>query len=208
MKPNTEVRLIGINETYNSYEEIKHFYDILDTKKGKTADSETVDKAQVTGIINIDTIAYADKVTLENRYPEVKINADKILCTVIFKNEDKIFNTKVVVDGASISAEEVGIPAKASTVQYYYTFNSWDKSLNNIQTDLIINAIYEEHVQQYKVIFNTQSSVINVEPQEITLYYGDKIPSYNEDGSEFVKISDIPEQVYFLGWIRKDSHEP
>lgn len=63
MKPNTAVRLIGINETYNSYEEIKHFYDTLDTKKGLTADGETTEKAQVTGTIHIpysNPIAYAD----------------------------------------------------------------------------------------------------------------------------------------------------
>ena len=63
MKPNTAVRLIGINETYNSYEEVKRFYDILDTKKGLTADGETTEKAQVTGTIHIpysNPIAYAD----------------------------------------------------------------------------------------------------------------------------------------------------
>jgi hypothetical protein len=66
MKPNTAVRLIGINETYNSYEEIAHFYDILDTKKGLTADGETVVKAQITGTININTISYANYITLIN----------------------------------------------------------------------------------------------------------------------------------------------
>ena len=63
MKPNTAVRLIGINETYNSYEEVKHFYDTLDAKKGLTADGETTEKAQVTGTIHIpysNPIAYAD----------------------------------------------------------------------------------------------------------------------------------------------------
>lgn len=208
MKDNTEVRLIGINETYNSYDEIKHFYDLLDTKKGVTFDGETVDKAQVTGTINIEIINYADKVKLEERYPEIKINAKTILCSLVFKNEGTIFNTKVVPAESSVTVEEIGIPTKDSTIQYYYIFNSWDKSLENIKTDIIYNAVYDEFVQQYKVKFNTQSSVIEVDPKEITLYYGDTIPTYNEDGTEFVKISNIPEQVYFLGWIRKDSLEP
>ena len=208
MKDNTEIRLIGINETYNSYDEIKHFYDLLDTKKGVTFDGETVDKAQVTGRINIEIINYADKIKLEERYPEIKINAKTILCSLVFKNEGVIFNTKVVPVGSSVTVEEIGIPTKDSTIQHYYIFNSWDKSLENIETDMIYNAVYDEFVQQYKVKFNTQSSIIEVDPKEITLYYGDTIPTYNEDGTEFVKISNIPEQVYFLGWIRKDSLEP
>ena len=95
MKDNTEVRLIGINENYNSYEEIKHFYDLLDTKKGVTFEGETVDKAQVTGNIYIDEISYSNYVELSARYPEVKINAKRIICTVIFKNENTIFDIDI-----------------------------------------------------------------------------------------------------------------
>jgi hypothetical protein len=129
MKPNTAVRLIGINETYNSYEEIKHFYDILDTKKGLTADGETVDKAQVTGTINIQSIAYADKVALENRYPEVTIKAAEIYCTVIFKNipnvlepeREEIF-TRTVLAGTTITYDMIPTPSKIGTAQHGYTF--------------------------------------------------------------------------------------
>jgi len=66
MQPNTAVRLIGINENYNSYEEIAHFYSLLDTKKGLTSDGEIVNRAQITGTINIDTISYANYVKLTN----------------------------------------------------------------------------------------------------------------------------------------------
>ena len=88
MKPNTAVRLIGINETYNSYEEVKRFYDILDTKKGLTADGETTEKAQVTGTIHVATIPYAEYIRLSAMFPEVTIEPDRIICTVTFYAAD------------------------------------------------------------------------------------------------------------------------
>jgi hypothetical protein len=122
MKNNTAVRLIGINETYETAEQIKYFYDILDTKKGLAADGETVNKAQVTGVINIDTISYANYTSLLARYPEVKINAKQIICTVIFKNEGTIHETRNVPLGNTISAPN--IPEKASTQSHYYKFEN------------------------------------------------------------------------------------
>jgi hypothetical protein len=121
MKPNTAVRLIGINETYNSYEEIKRFYDILDTKKGLTADGEIEEKAQVTGTINIQRITYAQYVECLERYPEIKINATQIICTVNFINENSTHDTQNVVQGTEASTPTT--PIKASTQQYYYVFD-------------------------------------------------------------------------------------
>jgi hypothetical protein len=46
MKEGTEVRLIGIDESYNSWEEIKEFYDLLDRHYGINFNSsETRPKA-------------------------------------------------------------------------------------------------------------------------------------------------------------------
>jgi ribosomal protein L15 len=80
MKPNTAVRLIGINETYNSYEEIKHFYDILDTKKGLTADGETVDKASLIakGFISAKTVTLVKVLGNGDITKKLTVNVDKV----------------------------------------------------------------------------------------------------------------------------------
>ena len=194
MKPNTAVRLIGINEIYNSYEEIKHFYDILDTKKGLTADGETTEKAQVTGTIHIpysNPIAYADWKELSDSFPEITIDA-KIVCTVTFYNDGVEHFTTNVVSG--MSAETPTVPRRAPTEQFYYTFNSWDKSYSNVVTDLDINAVYDEHIQVYHVIFDTRSDLITVEPESIDILYNELIPEPTIDEST------KPEGVTFLGW--------
>ncbi len=193
MKPNTAVRLIGINETYNSSEEIKHFYDILDTKKGLTADGETTEKAQVTGTIHVpysNPVAYSDWKELSDRFPEITIDA-KIICTVTFYNDGVEHFTTNVVSG--MSAETPTAPHRAPTEQFYYTFNSWDKSYLNVVTDLDVNAIYDEHIQIYHVIFDTRSDLIAVEPENIDVQYGELIPEPTIDEST------KPEGVTFLG---------
>ena len=197
MQPNTAVRLIGINENYNSYEEIAHFYSLLDTKKGLTSDGEIVNRAQITGTINIDTISYANYVKLTNWYPEVKINTKQIICTLIFKNENAIHHTKNVVLGNTTSAPE--IPLKTSTQKNYYVFEYWTYNSGEIWTsdtiiksDLIINAVYSEHLQKYTITFNPASDLISVEPISVTQEYGTEILE--------PILSGIPEGVTLDGW--------
>lgn len=205
MKNNTAVRLIGINETYETAEQIKHFYDILDTKKGLAADGETVNKAQVTGTINIDTISYVNYTALVARYPEVKINAKQIICTVIFKNEGAIHETKNISLGNTISAPN--IPEKASTQAHYYKFENW--IYNNgesiwtsetiISSDLVIEAVYSEHLREYTVTFDARSELITVDPESITITYGSTLAEPILTG--------IPEGVTFDGWYTEDGDQ-
>jgi hypothetical protein len=90
MKYNSAVRIIGMDESYESWEEIKAFYELLDTMSGLDYEGVTVNKAQVTGKIYVPNIPYADYVELSAKYPEVVINTDAIVCTVNFINEGNV----------------------------------------------------------------------------------------------------------------------
>ena len=195
MKKDTRVSLIGINETYNSWEEVKEFYDLLDRHHGidKTNSGRIPEKPQVTGIINIDEISYAKYIELTSRYPEITINAKRIICTITFYNEGKLhYSTnidvsttldnmnKLVLIGQQINFPEV--PVKTSTQANYYIFNSWKDAQGNIwdsdsfiAQNLDLIATYDEKVQQYSVIFNPSSDIISIDPTEAIYYYGDKI---------------------------------
>lgn len=202
MKPNTAVRLIGINETYNSYEEIKRFYDILDTKQGLTADGETTEKAQVTGTINIDTISYANKCALEARYKEIKINAKQVICTVTFINEGSIHKVENVVSGytAANPTTPVKLPPE-SQYYYYYVFERWTYDNGQaiwtpetiIDRDLELVAEYSQHIHDYTVTFDTASDLISVDPASVTVRYDSTIEEPN--------LSGIPERVTLNGWF-------
>lgn len=92
-----------------------------------------------------------------------------------------------------MSAETPPAPRRAPTEQFYYTFNSWDKSYRNVVTDLSINAIYDEHIQIYHIIFDTRSDLITVEPKSVDIPYNELIPEPTIDEST------KPEGVTFLG---------
>lgn len=197
MKYNSAVRIIGMNETYESWEDIKAFYELLDKMSGLDSEGETVDIAQVTGKIWVPDIPYADYVELSTKYPEVVINTDAIVCTVNFINEGKIHSTQSINQGFTALMPED--PTKAETQQYYYIFNKWVTDEEKpwdvnepITHNMTIIATYNTFVQQYKVTYQTNSDVISAEPTESTLYYGDKLTAPTVLG--------IPEGVTFIGW--------
>ena len=197
MKYNSAVRIIGMDEKYESWEDIKAFYELLDTMSGLDYEGLTVDKAQVTGKIWVPDIPYADYVELSAKYPEVVINTDAIVCTIKFINEGEVHNTQNINQGFTGSVPED--PTKSETQQYYYIFNKWvtDEGkpwdVNDpIMRNMTITATYDTFVQQYKVIYQTNSDVILVEPTEVTMYYGDTLAEPTVLG--------IPEGVTFIGW--------
>lgn len=58
--------------------------------RGKDAKGDTTDKAQVTGTITVDEIDWQSWYDLSQRYEEVKIVSDRIICTVEFYNYKSI----------------------------------------------------------------------------------------------------------------------
>lgn len=190
MAPGSAVRVIGFENTFNATEDIENLYDLLDTMKGINAQGEDVDKAQISGKIHIDTITYADWVRLSNRYKDIQILANQIICKVTFMNEDKVFNVQNVIRGND--ASDPGIPEKEETAQFYYIFENWDKEFTNVQEDIEVNAVFSEHIQTYEIKFNTQSTLVHVDSQFVD--YGQKVTKPEDP---------VIPGVDFLGWFNE-----
>lgn len=197
MKYNSAIRIIGMDERYGSWEEIKAFYELLDKMSGLDSEGLVLDQAQVTGKIWVPDIPYADYVELSAKYPEVIINTDAVVCTIKFINEGEVHNTQNINQSFTGSVPED--PTKPETQQHYYIFNKWvtDEGkpwdVNDpIMRNMIITATYDTFVQQYNVTYQTNSDVILVEPTEVTMYYGDTLAAPTVLG--------IPEGVTFIGW--------
>ena len=193
MPDNSHVRLIGIDSTFESELALENFYAKLDKLKGLDAKGDDTEKAQVTGKIYIDEISYQTYTRLAKAY-QIEIIATKIRCTVNFYNEGALFDSQSIIQGQPAKTPE--IPTKASTQEHYYVFSHWDKPFDNIQTDLDINAVYDEFIQQYTVTFDTGSALINVIPMASTVDYGSLI--------EAPELQNIPENVTFLGWFKEN----
>lgn len=170
MSEGSTVRLIGIDERVDGAENIKAFYDQLDLMKGKDAKGDTTDKAQVTGVLHINNILYSDYIELSARYEEIEIDAKTIVCIVDFYNEGERYDTQSVYIGdAAIKPED---PTKDPTQKNYWTFKSWDADFSDVRSDMEIHAIYDEHIQVYRVTFNPKSTTIEVDPQYEDIDYG------------------------------------
>ena len=85
-------------------------------------------------------------------------------------NEGELYGAQIVDRGTD--AETPEDPTKESTAQWYYVFEGWDKSYENVQEDIVINAIYSEHIQVYEFKFDTQTTKVYVPSQFIE--YGQK----------------------------------
>lgn len=203
MKYNSAIRIIGMDEKYNNWEEIKAFYKLLDNMSGLDYEGLVVDKAQVTGKIWVPDIPYAEYVELSAKYPEVTINTDAIVCTIKFINEGEIWDTQNINQG--FTGNIPSDPTKPETQQYYYTFNKWMTDEGKpwlpdepFTRNMTITATYDTHVQQYKITYQTNSDVILVEPTEVIMYYGDAL--------EEPIVSGIPEGVTFIGWYTPEGN--
>lgn len=167
MKDKSAVRLLGINETYTSAQQIRAFYTRLNTMKGLDAEGQTIEKAQVQGKIYINEISYADYTELSSMYDEVQIIPTKIICTVNFFNEGVLYRSYNILQGTAISIA-VPNPTKESSESTVYTFTKWDKwtAGDTIITDLDVYAVYAESVRQYTVTFDTQWEKARAIPSE------------------------------------------
>ena len=145
MKEGTAICLLGINETFSSYTEIKQFYDELDKHCGVDITNSGIKpaKPQLMGVINVDRLSYREYTELTARYPDVTINAKQIISTVKFYSEysnapeaEAIKTVNLALDTTldiatntlTINGQTVLAPAepeKPPIQSHYYTFDCW-----------------------------------------------------------------------------------
>lgn len=86
---------------------------------------------------------------------------DSISVTPVFKASARKYDVTFVIDGKSTvvkteykkAATAPTNPTKASTAQYEYTFEKWDKAFDSITEDITVTAIFKETVRSYNVTF-------------------------------------------------------
>ena len=111
--------------------------------------------------------------------------------TVTFKNGDTVLKTQTVNKGSSATAPTID-PTKEG-----YTFSGWDKDFSNVQSDLVVNAVWTEN-GKYSIIFkNSGGSVL----ESYSLPAG-TTPSYSGNTSTLQPDNPDPykENYTFTGW--------
>ncbi len=90
------------------------------------------------------------------------------------------------------SAEPENLPVKEPDLQKVYTFDGWNKSLNNIVSDMDIYPVFKETAREYTVTY-LYGEGVDYEIETKLGKYGEAIPTPGSD--TFSK-----EGFYFAGW--------
>lgn len=213
LKPGSRIRANGIEFKVNSEEEITQFFESLKNLKGLDANGQpTEDKAQMSGIIHIDTMTYENKLKYEELYPSFKIQANHLICNIKFYSEDgNILLDEQNVDYGTAVTYAGAAQTKAETAQYYFHFNGWSveansdgentyDGLNYITQSIVLYASFARELRYYTIQFIDMSYNPASILQTSTLPYGD-VPAYT--GETPIYNPDAPDKEdwgQFMGW--------
>ena len=202
---NSRVRLIGFDWEAGSVDEIRTFFNKLDTMRGLDENGNNLDKAVAGGTIHIDAITGAELAELQSRYATVNITYDHITSYIYYYNFDgsQLIHTEAVYDGGN--GVYAGTVSRPSTAQYNYTFAGWSKeknsltadanALKNVTADRNVYAAYTATVRTYNVYFYNDTTLLqtveNVPYGGSATYIGDD-PVNNSTGN--------PDDFTFTGW--------
>ena len=206
MPVNSRVRLIGLNWTMDDAEAVLALYDRLDQMRGLDENGNNVDKAQVSGVLHIDSLTGAQLAEMQRRYPYITIDYQHIASYAYFYNDDgsTLLYTAEVMDGAD-AVYGGSTPSKTSTAQYTYAFEGWSRTpggsadadaLKNVTADRNLYAAFKATVRTYTVYFYNGSTLLqtvsNV-PYGGSATYTGETPTYTGTGDaadyEFIGFS-------------------
>ena len=131
--------------------------DILMKCKGMTDDGLECPISQaVSGKINVIKCSINKYNEYVEAFPLATITVGEIIepLLVTFKDGDgSVLAVAETLYGGSVIYPSNTIPTKASTAQYHYVWNGWDRQLSGIMSDCVINATFENILRSYTIRF-------------------------------------------------------
>lgn len=119
----------------------------------------------------------------EENYTVTWVNDDG---TVLETDENVAYGTMPEYNGET--------PVKEGDEQYSYTFTGWSPEVSAVTADITYKAVYEQTVNEYKVIWkNWDGTVLS----EVSVPYG-TVPDYS--GEQPVREGDAEHNYTFSGW--------
>ena len=197
IQPNSRVRLIGVDWSFDTASEVIEIMNKFDTFRGLDENGNNIDKAVVSGVIHIPSLTGAELAELNARYPNITIDYDALSVYVRFYNGETLVNEQLVASGTAIAIPSD--PTKESTAQYHYPFKGWSIDGENVvevgvagNADVNYYAVFEAELRYYTVRFINGTKV---EQTSTIPYGGSATPPADPTWS-----GEEPENWAFTGW--------
>ena len=195
IKPNSRVRLLGIEMNVVTAEEIFALYDKFDTFRGLDENGNNLDYAVIGGTIYCGTITGAELLVMQTRYPNISIDFEHITSNVYFYVDGELVHSAIVYDGGDcynpITEGFIDEPFKPETETTKYRYEGWDNDLKGVTADRTVNAIFSEHTKYIVTFFNG-----GAEHSKATYIKGDSIVRPTTPTKESTAEFDYE----FIGW--------
>ena len=176
MPENSRVRVLGVEWTIDTAEEIFEAFDKLDSYRGLDEYGNNVDKPQISGIIRTGIITGDQLEEMRSRYPNFTIDYEHIICRVEFYNYDgELLHTAYVEDEGNcydpIAEGLIDTPTKPETDESKFIYSGWDKSLEKVSANRNITALYDEYKKYYISFIDNFGNAVQVNGNDTNVYY-------------------------------------
>lgn len=165
MKPNSRVRLINVDWTFDKAEDVETFYNFLDTMRGLDENNNNMPTAQISGRIHVPIITNQELESLRSRYKTMNITYDTLgFCVQYVNYNNTLLYSYIAPQGSAtidpIEEELIPVPTKPQTTSTTYVFEGWSNMTSNIQKDLIVVANYTAETRKYAVRFYNNGTLL------------------------------------------------
>lgn len=209
------LRLVNIDWTVSSAAVLQQIYDRLTAENaqgnriigGLDADGMNTPYAVVNGVVRVDETISAELLNgFTDNFPDLLVVANgEATCTIRFRDWDgTILDTQTCGLGGSVldpvASGRIQTPVREAANRMFYTYAGWDKDLTNIQSNMIVTAVYRAD-PGYQVDF------VNADADHTLLYStlvheGQNVIDPVASNLIDVPVKEIDEQyVYtYIGW--------
>ena len=146
--------------------------DILMRCKGMTDDGLECPISQaVSGKINVVKCSLNKFNEYVEAFPLATITVGEIIepILVTFKDGDgSVLAVAETLYGGSVIYPSNTVPSKASTAQYHYVWNGWDRQLSGITSDCVVNATFDSILRSYTIRFIDGNTNDIISSQEVS----------------------------------------
>lgn len=176
MPANSRVRVLGVEWTIDTAEEIFEVFRKLESYRGLDEYGNNVEKPQISGVIHTGTITSEQLKEMQSRYPNFTIDYEHISSVVNFFNYDgALLHTTTVWDNGNcanpITGGIIEIPTRPETNESKFIYSGWNKSLEKITENTDVTALYDEHRKYYVSFVDDFGNAVKVNGNDTNVYY-------------------------------------